>query len=400
MGQGMGPQQQGNCMGRASSGIRLAGILFAVTMVAACVQRPAETAAIRTIQPMEAIDANASSAQAMARGATANEGSAPRVDDDGVHTVLALSAGGADGAYGAGVLNGWTRSGNRPHFDVVTGVSTGALMALLAFLGPDYDSELERFYTTQSNDKIYRKRGLDGIFGDSLYDNGPLKNQIEAFVTEDILRKVAAEHALGRRLYVATTNLDAGDLVIWDMGEIAQGTRSDSVLHFQKVLRASAAVPAYFPPVYIKPQRGIQLRQAHVDGGVKAPVLVAGFMFPERKMPKSLFMLINGNTTRLNASVPVKPTLSSIAQKSITEMMRVLQDETVFRDFVISRNVGATFRLTQIPDSIPLTTEGLNFDAARMRKLYEAGLADGMTGPAGWLKEPPGLGRYERLAAN
>ncbi len=369
----------------------------AIVMVAAsgCVQRPKETAAIRTIQPMEAVDPNATAEQ------TLTKTSVEVAEDDGVHTVLALSAGGSDGAYGAGVLNGWSKNGNRPKFDVVTGVSTGSLMAVLAFLGPEYDGMLEKFYTTQSNDKIYKKRGLDGVLGDSLYDNGPLKAQIEAFVTQDVLNKIAEEHRKGRRLYVATTNLDAGELVVWDMGEIATGTRSDSVLHFQKVLRASAAVPAYFPPVYIKPQRGIELRQAHVDGGVKAPILVAGYMFPDtKKVRKELYMVVNGNTTKLNASEPVKPTLASIAQKSIVEMMRVLQDDSVFRDYVLARNVGAKFHLTQIPDSIPLSNEGLDFDAKRMRLLYDAGFADGAKGPGQWLSEPPKVDRYEKLAKN
>jgi predicted acylesterase/phospholipase RssA len=368
--------------------------MIVVALASGCVQRPKEAAAIRTIQPMEAVDANATAEQVLARTATST------VENDGVHTVLALSAGGSDGAYGAGVLNGWTRSGTRPQFDVVTGVSTGALMAVLAFLGPEYDGKLEEFYTRQSNDKIYKARGVNGLFGDSLYDNGPLKAQIEAFVTPEILAKIAAEHAKGRRLYVGTTNLDAGDFVIWDMGEIASGSRSDSVLHFQKVLRASAAVPAYFPPVYIKPQRGIELRQAHVDGGVKSPILVTGFMFPEGKQKKELYMVINGNTTKLNASVAVKPTLADIAQKSIVEMMRVLQEETVYRDFVLARNIGSSFHLTQIPDSIPLSNEGLDFDAKRMRQLFDAGVAEGMKGPSTWMSEPPKISQHERVAAN
>ncbi len=371
-----------------------AAAMVVVALASGCVQRPQEAAAIRTIQPMEAVDANATAEQVLTRTAVGS------VNDDGVHTVLALSAGGSDGAYGAGVLNGWTQSGARPEFDVVTGVSTGALMAVLAFLGPEYDGKLEEFYTKQTNDKIYKAKGLNGLFGDSLYDNGPLKAQIEAFVTPQVLAKIAEEHAKGRRLYVGTTNLDAGDFVIWDMGEIAAGSRTDSVLHFQKVLRASAAVPAYFPPVYIKPQRGIELRQAHVDGGVKSPILVSGFMFPEGKQKKALFMVVNGNTTKLNASVAVKPTLASIAQKSIVEMMRVLQDETVYRDFVMARNVGASFHLTQIPDTIPLSNEGLDFDAKRMRQLYDAGVADGAKGASGWMSEPPKISRYEKLAAN
>ncbi|MGB4950544.1 MAG: patatin-like phospholipase family protein [Rhizobiaceae bacterium] len=344
---------------------------------------------------MEAVDPNVSAREALSTSATI-----PPEEDDGVHTVLALSAGGADGAYGAGVLTGWTKTGTRPKFDIVTGVSTGALMAVLAFLGPEYDDEMERFYTTQKNETIFRKKGLGGLLGDSLYDNGPLKEQIEAFITEDVLRRIAEEHKKGRRLYVATTNLDAGELVIWDMGDIADGGRSDEVQHFQKVLRASAAVPAYFAPVYIKPQRGIQLRQAHVDGGVKAPVLVSGFMFPQDKKPKKLYMIINGNTIRHNASTPVSGKLADIAKKTIVELMRGLQDETIYRDFVVARGASAEFRLTAIPDSIPMAQESLNFDNERMRKLYAAGYADGLKGPGSWHQEPPSTAASDRLAVN
>jgi predicted acylesterase/phospholipase RssA len=356
-------------------------------LLAGCIARPTESVETRTLLPMEAVDPEAGAA------ATLNAG---RIDEDGVHTVLALSAGGADGAYGAGVLNGWSKSGTRPQFDVVTGVSTGALMAVLAFLGADQDPLLEKFYTTQTNDKIFRKVASAASF----YDNGPLKEQIEEFVTDEVLARVAAEHAKGRRLYIATTNLDAGDLVIWDMGKIATGGRSDNRLHFQKVLRASAAVPGYFAPVYIKPQRGVQLRQAHVDGGVKAPVLVSGFMFPPGKGKKELYLIVNGNTTRQNAVKPVDGTLADIAKKSIAELMRGLQAETVYKDYALARNVGAHFRMTSIPDSIEPAQESLNFDNARMRKLYAAGFEDGLKSPKQWLTAPPNTEKAAQLAAN
>jgi predicted acylesterase/phospholipase RssA len=376
-------------MGRRLEPTQLIAALVLASTLAACVSsRPEEAPAIRTIQPMEAVDAASSADKVFA--------ARPAEDDDGVHRVLALSAGGADGAYGAGVLVGWTGRGDRPEFDVVTGVSTGALMAVLAFLGPDYDGELRSFYTNQTNETVY-KASSGGFFGQSLYDNKPLERQIEAFVTEEVLRKVAAEHARGRRLYVATTNLDAGDLVVWDMGEIADGGRTDDVLHFQKVLRASAAVPGFFPPVYIKPQRGIQLRQAHVDGGVKSPVLVKGFMFPDSRMPKELYVIVNGNTTRLNASKPVDGKALDIAKKSIVEMMREMQADATFQSFVLARNARMRFRVTQIPDSIPLAEEGLNFEPARMRQLFEAGFQIGSGGFQNWLDEPPGLDPLERL---
>ncbi|MCF6321121.1 MAG: patatin-like phospholipase family protein, partial [Rhizobiaceae bacterium] len=258
-------------------------VLVSLLFLAACVQRPEEALAIRTITPMEAIDP------------TIQVSKAPEyADEDGVHRVLAISSGGADGAYGAGVLVGWTQSGSRPQFDVVTGVSTGALMSVLAFLGPQYDGLLEKYYTAISNKDIFRKKGIGAAFSDSLYDYTPLKRQIEEVVTEKLLAEIAAEHAKGRRLYVATTNLDAGELVVWDMGDIANGGRSNPLQHFRKVLRASAAVPGFFPPVYIKPQRGIQLRQAHVDGGVKAPILVSDAMLITDEKKRELFMVING----------------------------------------------------------------------------------------------------------
>ena len=349
--------------------------MIAVTVLvvlAACATRPEEGETIRTTLPTEAID-------------PALPGEVPQFNSqDDNHTVLALSAGGADGAYGAGVLAGWTDSGTRPRFDVVTGVSTGALLAVLAFAGPQYDDLAKELYTSQTNSSIFKSRGINGVFGDSLYDNTPLKKQIEEHITADFLKEIAREHQNGRRLYIATTNLDAGELVIWDMGEIAMGGRTNPLQHFQKVLRASAAVPGFFQPVYIKPQRGVQLRQAHVDGGVKEPVLYADFMGRSAAPEKNLYMIINGTTRRYNASQPVKPNLASIAQKTITELMRELQSDTIFRHYSRAKNSGIEFHLTSIPDSIPIAEKSLDFDPVRMRQLYQAGYASGVKGVDAW----------------
>jgi predicted acylesterase/phospholipase RssA len=362
-------------------------VVLAAMLLVACIQRPKEALEIRTIRPMEAVDPIKMVAK-----------SANRVDADGVYRILALSSGGADGAYGAGVLVGWSESGKRPQFDVVTGVSTGALMAVLAFLGPEYDKLMEQLYTTVSSKDIFRKRGLAAAFSDSLYDYGPLKKQIEEVITEELLVKVAAEHAKGRRLFVATTNLDAGELVIWNMGDIADGGRSNPLQHFQKVLRASAAVPGYFPPVYIKPQRGVQLRQSHVDGGVKAPILVSDAMFVSKLKRRQLFMIVNGNTARFNSSHPVSGKLADIASKSIIEMMREMMDDTIYRGYVAALNSGMDFHMTAIPDEILPSQESLDFNSERMHKLFAAGRKVGKAGIKDWQNSPPRLGRYERLA--
>lgn len=370
--------------------VRYAGkglAIFALMFLVACIARPKETPEIRTITPMEAIDP--------IKQVSNNSG---YHDEDRVHRVLALSSGGADGAYGAGVLVGWSQSGTRPQFDVVTGVSTGALMAVLAFVGPQNDALIEKFYTTITNKDIFNKRGFGAAFSDSLYDYTPLKKQIEEVITEELLAKIAAEHAKGRRLYVATTNLDAGELVIWDMGDIADGGRSNPLQHFQKVLRASAAVPGFFPPVYIKPQRGVQLRQSHVDGGVKAPVLVSEVMLVSKEKRRELYMVINGNTGRFNASSPVSGKLADIARKSISELMRQLMVDAMYRGYVSAVNSGAKYFMTGIPDEILPSQKSLDFDPARMRKLFEAGRKVGAAGLDAWNNAPPGIGRFERMA--
>ncbi len=371
--------------------IRLLGryaAILALLVLVACIQRPKETAEIRTILPMEAIDPiDAVIHKTKYR------------DEDGVYRILALSSGGADGAFGAGVIRGWSDSGKRPQFDLVTGVSTGALMAVLAFLGPEYDHLLEKLYTSITNKDIFRKRGLGAAATDSLYDYTPLKKQIESVITEELLAKVAAEHKKGRRLYVATTNLDAGEQVIWDMGDIADGGRTNPLQHFQKVLRASAAVPGYFSPVYIKPQRGIQLRQAHVDGGVKSPILVSDAMYVSRQKKRQLYMIVNGNTAKYNASRPISGKLSDIAQKSISELMRELMDDTVYRGYAGAVNSGMEFFMTAIPDAILPPQKSLDFDTERMRKLFEAGRKIGAEGLSAWMRLPPRLGKFEMIAA-
>lgn len=367
-------------------------VLLFLALLSACTLRPEESAETRTLTPQEAVN--------VASVTEIND--ILSVDDDKSHTILALSAGGADGAFGAGVLAGWTESGKRPKFDVVTGVSTGALLAVLAFLGPQYDDLIKVLYTSQTNQKIFRKRGFNGLISDSLYDNGPLKQQIETYITADLLVKIGAEHKAGRRLYIATTNIDAGELVIWDMGKIALGEaggRSDSVQHFQKVIRASAAVPGYFQPVYIKPKRGVQLRQAHVDGGVKEPVLYDDFMARSKSLKRNLYMVINGTTRRFNASTPVEPKLSSIARKTISELLRELQHETIFRHYVSATNADVDFYMTSIPDSIPIAEDALNFDIARMRKLYQAGFQIGAKGVDDWQRRPPSHAQVQNRSA-
>src|SRR5262249_37858634 len=207
---------------------------------------------------------------------------------------LAISGGGSDGAYGAGVLTGWSEAGTRPEFAVVTGVSIGALIGPFAFLGPRYDEELHKNFTTIRAADIFEDR----VTRDSLFDYWPLKRIIEQRVTPAILSEIAAEHARGRRLLVATTNLDAGRRVIWNMGAIAAHGEQGLKL-FRDILLASSSTRGFFPPVPIEVEaNGKKFHELHGDGTLTAPF----FVVPETMLsPRSttrppfsqLYVLIN-----------------------------------------------------------------------------------------------------------
>jgi predicted acylesterase/phospholipase RssA len=310
--------------------------------------------------------------------------------------VLVLSGGGADGAFGAGVLVGWSETGDRPRFDVVTGVSTGALMATLVFLGPEYDSVLKEVYTSVSSDDIYKKKGIKGVFSDSLLDYTPLKDKIEDLVTDDLLDRVAEEHRAGRRLYVATTNLDSGEIVVWDMGYIASSGHPERVKIYQQVLLASAAVPGLFKPVYIRPSESSKARQMHVDGGVKAPVLLRAFMLKQPAARRNVYVIVNSQMKLQNADKAVAPEVLDISRKSIAELLRGLLQRTVYQTYVTARQSEANFNLISIPDHAPAAKDGLTFEPEVMKRQFEMGRDFGRAG-AGWMSEPPRLEDLERI---
>jgi hypothetical protein len=169
--------------------------------------------------------------------------------------ALTLSGGGGSGAFGAGIVVGWAEAGNRPKFDIVTGISAGALIAPFAFLGPAYDDELKEGFTTVTDANIYKKRGLlAALLDGSFASNAPLAKLLDEHVTDRMLDEVAREYSKGRRLFVGTTNLDADRAVFWDMGAIAASGRPDRKQLFKEVILASTSIPGIFPPVYLRVQ--------------------------------------------------------------------------------------------------------------------------------------------------
>lgn len=310
--------------------------------------------------------------------------------------VIALSGGGADGAFGAGLMIGWTESGTRPQFDIVTGVSTGALMSSFVFIGPAFDQKLTELYTTMRTTDVFTAR-IDGLFGDSLNDTAPLRARIAQAITEETLEAVAAEHRKGRRLYVATTNLDSGTVSVWNMGAIAASDRPERIELYRDILLASAAVPGFFKPVMIPAAAG-DSKQMHVDGGVKAPVLLRSFMLNGPYKRKNVYVLVNGSL-RLRSSNhagAVNANLTSIAKRSITELLRGLMYKQIYQIYVTVQRSGANFHLAYIPDDVEETKDPLNFQPEEMKQLFEAGRQLARVGRY-WQSEPPRLENFERI---
>ncbi|MGD9786034.1 MAG: patatin-like phospholipase family protein [Hyphomicrobiaceae bacterium] len=314
--------------------------------------------------------------------------------------VLVISGGGSDGAFGAGVLSGWSASGKRPTFNIVTGVSTGALIANFAFLGPTWDHELARFYTQIRQEQIYSDNGIFGLAQESLYDTTPFRKLVEKVVNERLLDAIAAEHNLGRRLYVATTDLDSGTVVVWDMGGIAASGHPSRVETYRDVLVASAAFPGFFKPVYVRHSDSSGKARMHVDGGVKAPILLRSFMVEGKQKKKTVYLLINGKLSlKASDSTPVPATVLDISKRSIAELMRGLTYKTIYQAYVTTRQANGQFRILPVPDDAQDISDGLRFRPAEMRRLFETGRQVGLD-PSNWQKEPPRLEPLERIEAN
>ena len=239
-------------------------------------------------------------------------------------TILAMSGGGADGAFGAGALVGLTRSGSRPQYTVVTGVSAGALIAPYAFLGSAWDAKLVEIYTTGQAKHLLRPRALGALFGPSIYRGAPLKDLVDRYVTDSLVQAVAHEAAAGRLLLIVTTDVETGEPVAWDLGSIAMNGGPRARTMFRDVLLASASVPGMFPPVIIRVQEQRTIsEETHVDGSVSVPFLVpAGFADAPSEVQlnqsrrASVYVLIDGRLSEGPKSVQL--TASTILSRSVS----------------------------------------------------------------------------------
>jgi predicted acylesterase/phospholipase RssA len=308
---------------------------------------------------------------------------------------LAISGGGGDGAYAAGFLTGWTRSGQRPHFEVVTGVSTGALAAPFAFLGPRYDEVLRDIYTRYGDTDLVVDRGILGFLGTSRYNTAPLKHVIEQYMTDDVLEAIAQEYAKGRRLLVQTTNIDAQRPVIWDLSAIAASRQPDRRDLIVRVLLASSAIPGVFPPVRIRVDAdGRSYDELHVDGGVTAQLFFAPprtrfARFEEMAFggarERTLYVIRNGKLTPDYR--PAEEGAFPLAVRSIATLTKYQGLSDLRRLDRIARETNARVLFTSIPPTFTKTARS-EFDREYMGELFLVGEGMGQSGQA-WRSRPP-----------
>jgi predicted patatin/cPLA2 family phospholipase len=310
----------------------------------------------------------------------------------GTLTYLALSGGGADGAFGAGVLNGWSAAGTRPRFSVVSGVSTGALIAPFAFLGPSYDTTLRDVYTTGIAESLFEAPNpINALFRSGLFENSRLLELVARYVDEHMLAAIAAEHAKGRDLFVVTTNLDTQRTVIWDMGRIAAIGSPQALGLFRDVIAASASIPVVFAPILIDAAaNGHHFQEMHADGGLMEPVLTLPEAFLlrgafARGLRMNIYILINNTVERDFELVP--NSTIDIAARASASVTKTQTRSILYQTFDFARRNNLGFNLTYIDRSVQ--SPGLSgFETSYMRALYRYGY-DKAKGGSLWAKAPP-----------
>lgn len=315
-----------------------------------------------------------------------------------VYPHLALSGGGPNGAFGAGFLNGWTKTGKRPIFKVVSGVSTGALIAPFAFLGADYDQALHDFYTTTTTRDIFH---LDNLlfrlfFRESLADTSPLSQLIDNHITPQLMNQIAKAHQNGRRLYIGTVDLDSQRFIVWNMGLIAIKGTPEALTLFHQVMLASSSVPVAFSPVLFDVvANGKHYDEMHVDGGVAARVFYNGGVYSSKVVraraglansKEDIYIIHNG---QLGPQPEPTPRLvRNIALRTLDSTSKAALVGDLYRIYAFSLAEQTGFHWITIPADVDINGAEI-FDPVKMERLYQAGYALALQGPK-WSLRPPG----------
>jgi len=313
------------------------------------------------------------------------------------HNYLAISGGGPVGAFGAGLLVGWTEAGTRPEFTMVTGISTGALSAPFAFLGPAYDAQLKEIYTTYSTGDLIKRRSILAIVtGDSAVSTKGLRALVARYFNEQVIDALAEEFRKGRQLFIGTTDLDADRPVIWNITRIAASGAPKAVELIHKVLVASASIPVAFPPVMIEVETdGEPYDEMHADGGTSTQI----FLYPvgldwdlvieklEVTGEPHVYLIRNARLTPQRKAMKRK--VFPIADRSITSLIRTQGIGDMYRVYLAAERDGIDYNLAYVPGDFDERAKEM-FDPEYMRKLFDVGYRMAKPGFP-WEKAPPGF---------
>ena len=330
----------------------------------------------------------------------------PVAADGKIHySILALSGGGPNGAFGSGLLKGWSDTGKRPVFKIVTGVSTGALMAPFAFLGSKYDDALRDFYTTNPSQNIFRRLSIlpQLLSGEAFADTEPLRAIIDDNVDAALLEAVATAHRQGRRLYVGTTNLDQQRFIVWNMGAIAASGEPRALELFRKVMLASASVPVAFPPVFFNVvANGVHYDELHVDGAVGANVFLNAGVFSITAVRRRAVSAAAHEEVHVIHNGQLRPrplqtrrSVVGIATRSFDGFARAGTIGDLFQIYAVTLRDDMGFRWITIPDSATVSGNEV-FDPVIMGDLFALGVDLWQRGDP-WSSIPPGMAQTDGI---
>lgn len=333
---------------------------------------------------------------------TEKAGLFPRGEDGAFqYAGLALSGGGDHGAFGAGYLKGWSASGTRPNFKIVTGVSTGALIAPFALLGSDYDHVVQKAYTTITAGDIFEERSIISAFwNESLADNHPLQDLVHEVVTDEVIDAVGEAHRNGQRLFIGTTNFDAQRPVIWNMGAVANSRHPEAYRVFREILIASAAIPIFFPPVFVDVSAaGETYDEMHVDGGTVGQMFFYGATLDWQRVIREasgeedpldrsvLYVIIDGEVDP--EAKHIRRKLMPITERTITTLIKVSAWSALYRMYLHAEEGGYGFKYVGLPDSYEAENPE-PYNPEEMNRMFELGYEMGLKSDS-WRTIPPGF---------
>jgi predicted patatin/cPLA2 family phospholipase len=293
------------------------------------------------------------------------------------NTMLMLSGGGGYGAWGAGLLNGWTQANGRPVFDAVMGVSTGAIIGTFAFLGtPDGDAILRKLYTRTMPDDVYRSRLLLWalFFSPSIRDTWPLRDLITKHVTNAVIDRVRDEGKKGRLFVIATVNADVGVLRPWDMTDLAMSDAPDHYDRYRALLLASTAYPVLFPPVLID-------NTLHIDGGTreqifghivgKATIQAYMTLKPQPMRKPQAYLIVNGQLVVTRQCVSERIPAIGMRGIEIALTQGMIGNLYKIRSFL---SPTWDLNLSMIPNEFRIDPSKDSFDKEQANEIYQEAL--------------------------